>query len=397
MEHQPDSMRLNLSRKMIIVGYLVSMQRKAVCHLTTVHQPFDTRIFHKECKTLTRNGYKVILIAQHERNEVVDGVRIIALPRPRNRFYRILGLTWRAFRLAVMQQAEVYHFHDPELLPAGVLLKIFTTGSVIYDVHEDVPQQILTKYWIPPFLRRTFAKIFNITEKLMARVFDGVVVATEGIAEKFARFNPIVIHNYPDLRMFPIQSPLPQEEKENILVYVGGISRLRGAFEMVHALESLDPSLNVHLDMIGRFEPSGLDKELQSLPGYIHVQFIGWLAPENVYVHLRKTILGLVCLHPEPRYIVSLPIKLFEYMAAGLPVIASNFPLWKDIVEGSHCGLCIDPLNSKEISKAIEFLLMNPEEARIMGENGRRAVEEKYNWEKEGEKLLTLYEELPNR
>ena len=139
-----------------------------VCVLTTVHPPFDTRIFYKQARTLARAGYKVVLIAQHNRDEMVDGVKIVALPKPRNRFARIFGLTWRAFHLALRERAEIYHFHDPELLPIGVLLKIFTRAKVIYDVHEDVPEQILTKHWIPCLLRRPLAGVFNAFEKLMA-------------------------------------------------------------------------------------------------------------------------------------------------------------------------------------------------------------------------------------
>lgn len=365
-----------------------------VVHITTVHSPFDIRIFHKECKTLVRAGYEVFLIAQHERDEVVDGVRIIALPSSRNRSCRILGLTWQAIHLALMQRADVYHLHDPELLSAGILLKLFTAGNVIYDVHEDVPQQIRTKHWIPVMLRRPLAFAFNIIEKVMAHALDAVVVATEGIASKFRGFNPIVIHNYPDLQMFPTSLPVHREDKETISVYIGGISRLRGAFEMIRAFNSLDSSLNARLDLIGQFETIRLEKELQTLPGDRHVRFIGWLPPQEVYEHLLEAHIGLVCLHPEPRFIVSLPVKLFEYMAAGLPVIASNFSLWREIVEGNHCGLTVDPLKPDEIAEGIEYLIIHHEEARRMGENGRRAVVEKYNWEKEGENLCRLYEEL---
>lgn len=365
---------------------------RRVVHLTTVHPPFDTRIFHKEAKTLARAGYDVTLIAQHEGNTVVEEVRVIGLPKPRNRLSRIFGLTWRAFRLALRQRAEIYHFHDPELLPMGVLLKLLTKAKVIYDVHEDVPQQILTKHWIPAPLRRPAAFAFNVWEKLAARACDAVAVATEGIAEKFRGLNPIVIHNYPDLRMLPNLSPVPKER--DVLVYVGGISKLRGAVEMVRALEYLAHIDNLRLELIGRFEPPELERELQTLSGYQRVRFLGWLSWKEAWEHAEIADIGLVLFLPAPNHEKSLPNKLFEYLAAGLPVVASNFPLWKEIVEGNNCGLCVDPLDPRKIAAAIEYLLTHPEEARRMGENGRQAVEKKYNWEREGQKLLTLYGEV---
>ena len=365
-----------------------------VFHITTVHPPFDTRIFHKEAKTLAQAGYEVVLIAQHDGDGMVDGVKIVALPMPRNRFARIFGFTWRAFHIALRERADVCRFHDPELLPIGVLLKIFTGAKVIYDVHEDVPEQILTKHWIPRLLRRPLAGVFNAFEKLLARALDAVVVATEGIAEKFAHLKPIVVHNYPDLGMLPKPCTRSGGGKEKVLVYIGGISEIRGAMEMVQALEHLSPVWDIRLDLIGKFEPPDLEQELQALPGYRRVRFLGWMPPERVYTHLENADVGLVCLHPEPRFMIAWPVKLFEYMAAGLPVVASNFPLWKEIVEGNRCGVTVDPLDPKAIAQAIEYLLTHPEEAHQMGENGRRAVEEKYNWEREKEKLLELYEQL---
>jgi len=365
-----------------------------VCILTTVHPPFDTRIFYKQAKTLVKAGYDVTLIAQHDRDEVVDGVRIMALPKPQNRLARIFSLTLRAFWRALRQRADIYHFHDPELLSTGIMLKLLTRAKTVYDVHEDIPQQILTKHWVPVVLRRPIAWLFGRWEKLVARFFDVVVVATEGIGGKFARYNPVIVHNYPSLEMLPKPSQTTMEGNEKTLVYVGGISKLRGAFEMIRAVEHLTHIEGLRLDLIGRFEPPGLEGELQALRGYERVCFLGWLPPEEVYRHLAQAGIGLVCLHPEPRYTVSLPVKLLEYMAAGLPVVAANFPLWKEIVEGNECGLTVSPLDPEEIAQAIDHLFSHPEEARRMGENGRRAVEEKYNWEREGEKLLELYEEL---
>jgi glycosyltransferase involved in cell wall biosynthesis len=274
---------------------------KKICILTTVHPPFDTRIFHKQAKILVKAGYDVILIVQHDRDEVVEGVRIIGLPKPRNRLTRIFGLAWRTFRLALREHADIYHFHDPELLPMGVLLKAFTKGKVIYDVHEDVPAQILTKHWILAILRRPSAWLFGRWEKFAARFFDAVVVATEGIAEMFSKHNLIVIHNYPDLEMLPPTLRSSTTENERELIYVGGISRLRGAVEMVDTLACLSHIDNLRLDLVGRFEPASLEVELQKMQGYQRVHFHGWLQPEEVYKHLARATIGLVCLRPEPR------------------------------------------------------------------------------------------------
>ena len=157
---------------------------KKICFLTSVHPAFDARIFYKEAKTLAKAGYSVTLIAQHSKDEIVDGVRIIALPKPRNRLFRIFGTTWRMFRLALKQTADVYHFHDPELIPVGIVLRLLGK-KVIYDVHEDVPQQILCKEWIgSTWIKKCVASIVHIIEQIGVAVFTRVVAATPDIANK---------------------------------------------------------------------------------------------------------------------------------------------------------------------------------------------------------------------
>ena len=311
-----------------------------VCILTTVHYVFDTRIFHKQAKSLVKAGYEVVLIAQHDKEEVVDEVRIVPLPRPKNRFEQMLKLTWRALILAVRERADVYHFHDPELLPVGILLKMLTKARVIYDVHEDYPESILTKRWIPEPLRRLIAKTFDKFEKLASRFIDGLVVATDGIAEKFRELNPVIVRNYPVLEMFPQSDAGYCSGKEKILVYIGLISKLRGAVEMVKAVEILSSKLEVKLRLIGKFDTEKLKQELENMPGFAKVEFLGWHTPDKVYNFLKDACVGLVCLHPEPRYVEALPVKLFEYMASGLPIVASNLLLWKEIVEENGCGVC---------------------------------------------------------
>ena len=365
-----------------------------ICILTTVHKPFDTRIFYKEAKTLVGLGYQVTLIAQHDKDDVVDNVIIIPIPIIKNRIIRISLLPIWVLFLSLRQHADIYHFHDPEILPIGVLLNLLGRGKIIYDVHEDYPKLILTKYWIPSIFRLPIAIIFDYWEKFMAHFLDAVIVATETIAKEFSGFNPIILHNYPDLRMVPAPTKTSLCEKDSAFVYIGEISRLRGVFEVTRAFEYVNESLNARLDLIGQFQPSELEEEVKKLPGSRHVSFLGWLPWQRAWHEAQGKIAGLVLIHPTPNYAKSLPTKLFEYMAAGLPVIASNFPLWKEIVEGSQCGLAVDPLNPKEIAEAIKYLIMNPKYAQLMGQNGRLAISEKYNWEIEGGKLRKLYERL---
>lgn len=367
-----------------------------VCILTSVHPACDTRIFHKQAKTLVQAGYDVILIAQHEKVEMVEGVQILPLPSPRNRLHRMVGLTLRAFRVALKQRADVYHLHDPELLPVGLLLKLCTKAKIIYDTHEDVAENILMKEWLPAILRRPISLGFGLFEQLAARFVDRIVGATEAIAAHFSQSKTIAVRNYPLLSYFNEKGRDRDCARKDsyTLIYAGVLTKERGVSELIRSLELVDKKFAVRLKLLGRFDPPAFEEEVRSLEGWANVDYLGLVPYQEVIVHLRDADIGVVLFHDVPNHPESMPNKLFEYMAAGLPVIASNFPLWKEIVEGNECGLTVDPLNPQEIAQAIEYLLDHPELRQKMGENGRRAVLEKYNWENEAKKLLALYQEL---
>ncbi len=368
------------------------MSAKKISILTSVHPPFDTRIFHKQARSLVKAGYDVTLIAQHDKDEVVDGIQIVALPKPKNRFWRMMG-TWRLFKIASKQQADIYHFHDPELLPVGVLLKILTRGKVVYDVHEDYPKAILTKYWLPSIVRRPAAAIFFFLERWVASWLDYIIAATDDIARKFESSGRVTaIRNFPLVKS--IETGYRRVTEQPILIYAGGLTRERGISEIIQAMAYTDKSKNVRLVLYGKFDPEDYQEVVQGLKGFDRVEYRGWIAPEDVWQKISEATVGIVCFHPMPNHINAMPNKLFEYMGAGLPVIASNFPLWKDTVLANNCGLTVDPLNPEEIAIAVEYLIMHPDEARDMGENGRKAVLDEYNWENECKKLLTLYEDL---
>jgi glycosyltransferase involved in cell wall biosynthesis len=372
-----------------------------VCILTSVHPAFDSRIFHKQAKSLVKAGYEVTLIAQHDKDEVVDGVKIVALPRPKNRFWRMLGTTWQAFNRARKQKADIYHFHDPELLPTGVLLKLFTKGKIIYDIHENVRWDIITKSWLLKTLRRPFSLVYRLTEKLSLPFVNEIIIAEDSYIENYKKRNNIsVLRNYPVLSYVGGTAEL--KALPPTLVYVGGISQNRGVLELIESLRFLKTKYEkVTLTLVGPIYTKSFEEKigklLKELDLQDNVRLAGEAKHQEIYNLLSGCNIGMAILHPEPNYIESLPTKLFEYMAAGLPVIASNFPLWKEIVEGNNCGLTVDPLKPAEIARAVEYLIEHPPEARKMGQNGRKAVSEKYNWENESRKLIELYENLLKR
>jgi glycosyltransferase involved in cell wall biosynthesis len=284
---------------------------------------------------------------------------------------------------------NIYHFHDPELIPIGLLLK--RQGKrVIYDVHEDVPRQNLSKPYIPAVLRKPISGMIEALEAFSARRFDGVITATPFINRRFLELgaNAVNVNNYPlasELALAENQ----WEKKEKVVCYVGGIAKIRGAFEMVEAIGKT----KYRLLLAGNIEPD-IENGLKQMPGWQHVEALGFVDRKVVMATAARSMGGLVLLHPTINYIDALPIKMFEYMSAKIPVIASNFPLWKEIVEGAECGICVDPLNPEEIAEAIQFIVEHSAEAEQMGKNGRKAVEERYNWCMEEKKLLLLYEEI---
>ena len=368
-----------------------------ICHITSVHAADDIRIFVKECRTLVKAGYNVSLIAPGAKGEKKDRVRIVGIsPSKKGRFFRMTVTVWKVFQASLKVHAHVYHFHDPELLPVGVLLKLFKGKVVIYDVHEDYAKQKLSEPYIPKIARKYIAFLIKIIEYLSSKLLDGIVTATDDILNNFSHHKrSISVRNFPIISNFA-DVKRNSANKRNIfnLIYIGIISELRGISRIIEALNLIDSNKELKLTLCGKFYPTHYELKVKSLEGFEKVEYLGWLEPYAIQELLKKSYVGIVCFLPEPNHLRAMPNKIFEYMAAGLPVIASNFPLWREIVEGNKCGICVDPLNLEDIAGAIKYFLTHPEERRKMGNNGRYAVLQKYNWEKESEKLTKLYKEL---
>lgn len=362
--------------------------------VTTVHGRYDIRIFLKQCRSLVTHGNDVTLVVQDGKgNESRDGVKILDLgDPPAGRIRRIFFSPWRAYRFLKSVSSDIVHFHDPELLPVGLLLKL-NNRTVVYDSHEDVPRQILSKHWILSGLRKTIAFSFEVFEDFVTKRLDAVVCATPLITNRFSKINRlnINVNNYPIIEEFMQFDGVINPSFGNTICYVGAITRERGVLELLAAMDILK---NVTLIMCGSFESSAFEAELKSLSGWKYVDYRGVVGRGEIVKVFAVSSLGIVTLLETPNQIEALPIKMFEYMAAGLPFVASDFPLWRGIVAESQCGVCVDPSSPSEIAKAIAHLLSDEALCREMGNAGRKAVMSKYNWSNEAEKLFSVYRSI---
>jgi len=366
-----------------------------IVHMTSAHPAFDTRIFQKECRTLAQAGYDVVLVAPHTHDEIVDGVQIRAVPKPKGRIARFTKTSWQVYKTAVAEDADLYHIQNElELLFWGQMLRL-KGNKVIYDMHENLLKSIPTKPWINPLFRPLVVFICMILERILMRKIP--VIFAEN---SYIKHYPWVKKNITVLNM-PLTSQLMQinetKYSKPTLGYIGGVTPERGSIVTLDALkilkskgyavdwECIGPTDNAHRKEIGNIiKRYGLEG----------VRLRGYLLPSEGWPVIARCHIGLALLKPIPNYYESYPTKLFEYMALGLPVITSNFPLYRQVVEKERCGICVDPESPEETAQAVQYLLDHQDEAETMGRRGQIAAIEKYNWELEQKKLLHFYDSL---
>ena len=364
-----------------------------IAHLSSVHRRDDTRILHRQCRSLAEAGHQVVLVVADGRGPgEMHGVSIVDAGRSRHRVARMLSASRRVVRMALDIDADLYHLHDPELLPSALGLKRHGR-TVVFDAHEDDPLHILGKHYLHPWVRRPLARAVDAIERWACPRLDAVVAATTSIGARFAPINPrtVVVNNYPRLGELGTADRL-RSDRAPLVAYIGSITRVRGILELVDAMPRCRSDARLALG--GAFSPPALRRECETRPGWARVDALGHLDRDGVRTTLRRCSAGMVLFQPAPNHLEAQPNKLFEYMSAGLPVVASDFPAWRRIVEGCGCGLLVDPLDPAAIAAAIDRLHGDPEEAERMGRRGREAVERRYNWSAEEATLLGLYESL---
>lgn len=355
-----------------------------VCHVTSVHKWNDIRIFKKECTSLAESGHVVHLLVLNSSFEgESNGVKVHSVQfNYHSTFSRILKASALLYNHALKINADVYHLHDPELLPLGK--RLTKAGKrVIFDAHEDTGSDILKKEFIPAPFRKITSMFYSRYEKKTVQQLFGVISVTEKLTARFNHKHSATIKNYPILNSF--KPDIPYHERDNIIVYVGGLMKIRGISECIKAMKYLP---DYRLVLAGPFDSKAFQKECESLDEWSKkVEYLGVIELEAVYRLLERAKLGLTMLYPTKGHLNSLPIKSFEYLAAGTPVLMTDIPYWRTVFKDMvHYAETFDP------EKLAQEMLSSIEHAtQSKNENNRKMVLQQFNWSSEAEKLNKFY------
>ena len=370
-----------------------------VCHLSSAHAPNDTRIFHKQCASLAKAGYQVSFVVKAKDAQSVGcttqkGVQVIQVPvDSSSRFTRMLFGAKAVYQKALEVDADIYEFHDPELLPYG--LKLAKKGKkVIFDSHEDYPTQIMEKEWIPTLLRRMISSAYRAYETHVVKQLDAVLFpcTKNGINIFENRAKQVVILS--NAVMLEEMTPPQQEAQKpgDTICCTGSLTYQRGITHLIRAAHQA----GVKLILAGRYSSEEYRRELEAMPEYSCVEYLGYIGRQELAQVYARSSIGMSTILNVGQYasLDNFPTKVYEYMAAGLPVIVSDYPFMRRSVQQDDFGIAVDPADVQAVAQAIGAILSDPQRAQQMGENGRQAALQKYNWDIELKKLLELYDSL---
>ena len=363
-----------------------------ICHISTAHIAIASRLLHRECVKLSQAGYDVSLIAMHEKKfEIFKFVKIISFPKTNSRAIRMTIFNVYMLFKALKENCHLYHFHDPELLLVGYFLKLFGK-KVIYDVHEDLPNQIYNKSYLPKVLMTTISTLIGFLENLFCKKFDGLITVVPTIQNRLlkANSNTIMFRNFPDIRLVDSAKILKKDKNFFTIIYPGSLSKKRGVEDAINLVNLYKG--NIRLILAGNWESQTFQKKCKQLDGWKYVKFLGNISLQKIYSYIKSSDLGIHLIHDMPTSRIGYPIKAFEFMACKLPFLISDIGNKKKLFKNT-C-IYVKPGDLNDIKKKIDLLIKDKKYRKELGQNGRKKVIQLYNLDLEVNKLLKFYKNI---
>lgn len=372
---------------------------KKICILTSVHKSNDVRIFYKEAVSLSRERFKVVLLAHSDAGDRIErGVQIKAIgPWPKRKLDRLPSL-FKIYKMALAEKSDAYHFHDPELLPIGLLLRMRTRKPVIYDSHENYAATAFERDWIPNRIKSLVSFAIDKIEIFIAKRMTVVITVVKDQDQRFgkAHCKTLAIRNFPILDFFPYPVR-PWESRPFHVAYVGGLFIARGLWTLINISKKISAKMpDFRMLLIGPFSDSIVEKEAFERIKRYHLQetiiYDGVLPNEKIGQRLQQAKIGLIPFEKNPKFEkMFIPTKLLEYMASGMPVIASDFPSNRYFVEKYSLGKLVPPGDVDAFVNAIINQLNDLESSIQISERSVKIARRNYQWANEAKKLVNFY------
>lgn len=375
--------------------------KNRVCILTTVHDYNDNRVFYKETLSLSSFGYEVFYIAPNASKVNNKEINCVDLIPEKRAIIRLLK-SFQVFQLAKSLKCDVYHFQDSELIIVGLLLKAFTKAKVIYDVHEDYPSQMLTKFYLKEWMRKPLYHIMRSLEKICNKYLDAIITADNFVANHFSPTKTTIVYNYPNVELLNrALKNVPCEKKWDV-IFPGSMSKFTADMILKIVKEVKERGYDIKCAIISPFNfEGGIDwvrkRVLELKMKHDDFLIMKNIPPYEVPFYITSSRIGLVPLPDTAKMRSNIPTKIFEYMYYNLPVITGDLPPSRQYILRSNSGFLVNPNSANDYADKIIYLLKHPDILEEMGQNGHNLVVEECNWANEERKLEKIYIKLLNK